>query len=164
MKRLFLLLIASVMLFSCSKVNLNDELPSTQSFAKKDKGKTSKYEEPYNAVVFDSCRNENVVLTGTETYSLTESTENGFYINYEIDLERVTGVGEISGITYKGGGKILGVVTVNEDGSDVKGTDTYKVKYNGDNGAKLIFTQKVKFIMKNNVIKCEFNNINDACK
>ena len=115
-------------------------------------------------MVFDSCRKENVLLSGQTVYKLTESFENGYYINYEIKLDKIKGVGEKTGIKYHGGGKILGIVKANEDGTNVKGKVTYKVKYEGNNGYQISFTQNARFKMVNNIIKVDFNNIFDSCK
>ncbi len=66
-------------------------------------------------------------------------------------MEKVRGVGEAT--TYHGGGKILGTVMASEDGTNVKGKVTYKVKYEGNNENQINFIQNARFVMKNNVIK-----------
>ena len=120
--------------------------------------------EPYSTVLFDSCRNENILLTGQATYKLIESFDKGYYINYEIDLDKIKGVGERTGTVYHGGGKIIGIVKQNENATKVKGKVTYKVKYVGNNGNQIFFTQNARFISVNNVTKVDFNNIFDSCR
>jgi hypothetical protein len=120
--------------------------------------------EPYKAVIFDSCRMEEVDLSGTVTYSLVESFDKGYYINYKIDLDKVSGLGKKTGSVYHGGGKIVGTTKQNEDGTKVKGKTTYRVKYVGNDGNQIFFTQNARFIMVNGETKVEFNNIYDSCR
>lgn len=120
--------------------------------------------EPYNATVFDSCRKENIILSGETTYKFEQSFDKGYYLYYEIDLDKINGVGERTGIDYHGGGKIVGTVKQNVDGTSLKSKVTYRVKYTGSNGNQVSFIQNAKFIIVNNVVKVDFNNIFDSCK
>jgi hypothetical protein len=175
LKLLPLLIILPGTLFSCKKEMINSNVSTAKENLLADKTSNSdenkepgKHEtvtkEFYNSTLFDSCRQENVVLSGEAIYKLSESFDRGYYINYEIDLEKVTGVGEITGIKYHGGGKILGIVKQNENATKVKGKVTYKVKYVGGNGNQIFFTQNARFLQVNNVVKIDFNNIYDSCK
>jgi hypothetical protein len=120
--------------------------------------------EPYKTILFDSCRMEEVELTGQVVYRLTESFDKGYYIDYRIDLDKISGIGKKSGTIYHGGGKIEGVVKQNEDGSKVKGKTTYKVKYVGSNGNQIFFNQNARFIMVNGETKVDFNDVYDSCR
>jgi len=162
-------LLLQIILFgtSCRKTDMNfDEgavlLKESAAMVKKS-GHSTVTTEPYNSMVFDSCRGENVLLAGQAVYKLTESFDKGYYINYEIMLDKVIGIGEKSDTRYHGGGKIVGTVRANEDGTKVKGKVTYKVKYVGNNGNQIYLTQNARFIMVNNIIKVDFNDIFDSC-
>ena len=152
---------------SCKKVNVNLNENSAllkQSGTDKKALKTTVTIEAYNSTVHDSCRNENIKLTGQAEYKLIESFENGYYINYEIKLEKVTGIGEKTGTLYKGGGKIVGIAKLNADFSNNMAKVTYKVKYTGNNGNLITINENARFVMKNNIIKIEFNNSFYTCK
>lgn len=160
-----MLFLAAAMFTSCRKVDVGGISDSGKKPFKNPKpNKASVSVEEYSSVIFDSCRAENVALTGTAQYKLIESFTNGYYIYYEIKLEKITGVGEITGTVYHGGGKILGVTKVSEDGMDKFSKASYKVKYVANNGNQIIFNQTSKFIVRDTVIKVETNYIMDTCK
>lgn len=80
--------------------------------------------EPYHTSIYDTCTSENIILDGTERYSLKEENTDGYYfILYEISFEDVVGTGEISGTTYTGGGKTRDVtrIVTTTDSSDING-------------------------------------------
>ena len=58
----------------------------------------------------------------------------------------------------------MGTARLNEDGTKVRGKVTYKVKYVGNKGNQIFFTQNARFIQVNNEIKVEFDDIFDSCK
>jgi len=72
----------------------------------------SVWSEIFKYDVYDSCANENIRMSGLETYYLKQSpgVYPDYYIYYIITLTGVTGFGEISGVKYQGEGITGGVV------------------------------------------------------
>ena len=154
--------LAFLSITACTK-KLSDKTTTTETIASVNK-KSYAYStvtEPYNGNYFDSCRKENISLTGTVTYTIKESFYNGYYLSYDIDL-KATGIGEISGSVFRGG--IKQMATVKDEGASVKATINYKLKFVSAGGEQLTFTQIVKFISIDGETKLFFNNISDSCK
>lgn len=157
-------------LFACKKeavkTDFNDRIPEAAFNKNKNKKEFHKSEqtEPYHDKIFNTCLNEYIDLKGTVTYFIKESFSNGYYLDYIIDLDKVTGVGEISGIKFKGGGKSVGRVRQSEDGLDVKGKVSYNVKYVSPGGNHMNFKQQAIFIQKGGDIKVEFNHTSATCE
>ena len=152
----------------CQKVNDHPKEEhsklSGQGKPEKSSKKGTITREPYKTVIFDSCRMEEVELTGEVVYRLTESFDKGYYIDYRMNLDKISGVGKKTGTIYHGGGKIEGVVKQNEDGGKVRGKTTYKVKYVGSNGNQIFFNQNARFIQVNGETKVEFDDVYDSCR
>jgi hypothetical protein len=165
---LFVLLIPGLSIISCQKENVianeNPDLQNTSQLNAELAKKGITTVEAYNSVIYDSCRNENVFLTGQMISKVIESFDRGYYLNYEIRLDKISGIGEVTGTIYHGGGRISGVVKQNEDATKVKGKVTYRVKFIAKKGKQISFTQTARFIMVNGQIKVDFNNVYDTCK
>ena len=159
--KLLLFIICITSLLSCQK-STDVLLPELTSNAKK-YFFVSDVTETYQSRMFNTCLNEWVSLTGTVNYHIKESHENGYYLDYLITL-KADGVGESSGIQFRGGGKSDGRVRQNEDGTDVKGKVSYSIKYSSAEGNHMGYYQQAKFILKDNVIKVEFNNETPTCE
>ena len=131
--------LAFLSLTACTK-KISDKTTTTETMASVNKKSYthSTVTEPYNGNYFDSCRKENISLTGTVTYTIKESSYNGYYLSYDIDL-KATGIGEISGSVFRGGIKQMATVKV-ESGS-VKSVINYKLKFVSDRGEQITFTQ-----------------------
>jgi hypothetical protein len=162
-----LLFIAFIMaLFSCKKDFIKNDFETQsplESLKTKKIFQVTERTEQYSDKLFNTCLNEYIELSGTVTYYIKESFSNGYYLDYIIDLDKVIGVGEISGVQFKGGGKSVGKVRVNEDG-DVKGKVSYDVKYVSPGGNHMGFKQEAIFIQRGGEIKVEFNRITPTCE
>jgi len=148
---------------SCTK-NSSDKTTATEIAASVNKKSFSHstITDVYNGNYFDSCRQENVILTGTVTYTIKESFYNGYYLSYDIDL-KATGTGERSGKTFRGG--IKQVATVKEDLlGNTRSKINYKLKFTSDGGEQITFTQIVRFVPIDGETKLFFNNVSDSCK
>src|SRR5215831_16572531 len=81
--------------------------------------------------VVNTCYPENVRLFGNAAYSIREfyNPDKRYYIDYRIDFNHISGVGEKSGLTYKGAGFTDGRANVSFDTSSrrVEGKYTYKL-------------------------------------
>jgi hypothetical protein len=161
MKKIALLPII-ICLFSCQK-STDVLLPELTSNAKKLYNITE-VTEPYADRMWNTCLNEYIALSGTVTYLLKESIEGEYYIDYRIDLDKVIGVGEVSGIIFKGGGRIEGKVKMSNDGVDVKGSVYYNVRYTSPGGNKMNFTEHAILVENNNVVKVHFINQDATCE
>ena len=158
------LLIFMLFSFSCKKEDVSSELSQSvqeqlatvnSDAAQFSATTNSVVKENYAAVIFDSCRSENVNLNGLVTYTIKESYDKGYSLSYIIDLTKVIGVGENTGIIWRGGGKITGVTSQSVNGLNAKGRYTYRVTYSSQGGKKLSFNELGRFIQVNNVIKKE---------
>lgn len=147
---------------SCTK-NISDKTATETGASVSKKGYTySTMTEPYSGSYFDSCRQENIILTGTVTYTIKESFYSGYYLSYDINL-KATGTGERSGTIFHGG--ITQNATVKEDSTgNTKARINYKLKFVSNNGEQINFTQIVRFVFLDGEIKLFFNNISDSCK
>ncbi len=148
-----------IILMSCQK-NL-DILPDLTSDAKREFS-VSDIVQPYQDRMFNTCLNEYILLTGSSRYSIKESFINGFYLDYIIEVDAL-GIGEISGMEFKGGGKSVGRVRINDSG-DVKGKILYDIKYVSPGGNHMGYLQHANFILKNQEVKVEFNNETPTCE
>lgn len=166
MKKLFLPLALLSVLISCKKEDVVPKQTNEIAFnAERHTVTTTISSEPYNGVIFDSCTNENIHLSGVETYKTsTYNDSTAYFIRYEIDLTGIVGVGEISGAIYSGGGKIVDVTRTNIDGSNVLGSVRMRIVYKSDKD-KVVFKQKALFIQIHNEIKVQFDSgYLDSCK
>jgi hypothetical protein len=165
--KLLLFILCTALLFSCKKelvkADLITPLTAESTLRIKKEYQVSERTEPYSDRMFNTCLNEYVYLNGTVTYYIKESFSEGYYLDYIIDL-KATGLGEFSGIVFKGGGKSVGRVRSSEDGTAVKGTVQYNIRYNAPNGNKMGFVQRAKFILKDDVTRVEFDNITPTCE
>ncbi len=118
----------------------------------------------YNTRIYNECNSEFVQLTGLADVSILETySDKRYTINYSINLLKITGIGETSGLEYKGGGKIDAKVKSSLTSAKSNGTFIYKTKFMAE-GTKLSFTQHAHYVeTANGVIKVEFNNISDTC-
>jgi len=135
MRKIFPVLIVLVSLSCKKEINL-----SSNSMLSKDKQKASIMQESNDTkgvLVFDewvvnTCYPENVHLFGNAPYSIktTYQPDKKYYIDYRIDFNGVSGVGEISGLTYHGSGFTDGRVNASFDTSSqrLEGKYTYKLK------------------------------------
>ena len=163
MKKNLLLGLVILAFSSCTK-NSSDKTTATEIAASVNKKSFSHstITDVYNGNYFDSCRQENVILTGTVTYTIKESFYNGYYLSYDIDL-KATGTGERSGKTFRGG--IKQVATVKEDLlGNTRSKINYKLKFTSDGGEQITFTQIVRFVRIDGETKLFFNNVSDSCK
>ena len=167
MKKLPLIPVIAILLVSCQKMNLKEELPQEDTIQSAQKNKkeffVSDITEPYADRIYNTCLNEYVYLTGTVNYYIKESFSNGYYLDYLITL-KADGIGEFSGIQFHGGGKSDGRVRQNEDGTDVKGKVFYNIKYSSPGGNHMGYFQHAIFILKNNAIRVDFNNETPTCE
>ena len=183
-------------LFSCQKeiTKPNEKLNTEQLMLNKLHNIVfdNVHSEQYYFKVYDSCAQENINLGGLETYKLKETgyTNAGYFIYYEIDLTGITGIGEKSGIAYRGGGVSTGMVQISQefshldtlyiydrDGtqtisidsifvvSKVIGRDTYKTKFTSTRD-EISFTMKnvYKEIGGKVIIDHTGNPVEIACK
>ena len=163
MKKNLLMGLVFLSLTACTK-KLSDKTttPETIASISRKNYTYSTVTEPYSGNYFDSCRKENIILTGTVTYTIKQSIDtSSFYLSYSIDLN-ATGVGEISGTVFRGG--IRQMATVKAENGNVKATINYKLKFVSDGGEQINFTQLVKFVFVDGETKLFFNNISDSCK
>jgi len=163
MKKHLLMGLVFLSLTACTR-KLSDKTTTTETVvsANKKSYTYSTVTEPYSGNYFDSCRKENIILTGTVIYTIKESSYNGYHLSYDIDL-KARGVGELSGVTFHGGTRQT--ATVKEDlAGNTKATINYKLKFVSDNGAQINFTQIVKFVFIDGETKLFFNNISASCK
>ena len=164
---LFGLLVLSVC--SCTKsFSDNTTAPETltsvnkkTSVSKKNYAR-SKITERYSGNYFDSCRQENIILTGTVTYTTKESFSNGYYLTYNIEL-KATGIGERTGKSFHGGIKQKATVKTNVEG-DTRSIINYKLRFISKSGEHITFTQIARFVSMNGQTKVSFDNISDSCK
>ncbi|MEO6327887.1 MAG: hypothetical protein ABIO55_03100 [Ginsengibacter sp.] len=163
-----LFILCFLILSSCKKeavkTHLSGSVQNETSLKNKKQFQISKSTDVYADKIFNTCLNEYVNLTGTVTYFTKESFDNGYYLNYTIDLKKVTGLGELSGIRFHGGGKIVGKVWQSEDGLNEKARVFYKVSYVSSGGNHMGFIQKATFIIKNGEVKVDFNNSSPTCE
>jgi|ERR1051326_1940171 hypothetical protein len=163
MKRHLLMTLVLLSFVACTKDLLDKTTtPETIASISRKNHAYSTVTEPYSGNYFDSCRKENIILTGRVTYTIKESSDtSSFYLSYGIDLKAI-GVGEISGSIFRGG--IKQIATVKAANGNVKATINYKLKFVSDGGEQINFTQLAKFVSIDGETKLFFNNISDGCK
>ncbi len=119
---------------------------------------------PYNSRIYNSCTKEWIKLSGEVTYSIKEmKSDNRYFIMYDIDLSKITGVGETSGTEYKGGGHIKDKVAASYKNNHVVGNNMYKVKYRAAN-TSITLTEHAHFVSKGDDVKVSFDDALDSCE
>ncbi|MEO7801061.1 MAG: hypothetical protein ABIR81_03635 [Ginsengibacter sp.] len=138
------------------KVNGQDKDKSTHT--------NSKETTAYNSRIYNACTKEWITLKGTVTYSIKEMrSDDRYFIMYDIDLSKITGVGETTGTEYKGGGHIKDKVIANNKNNHVTGNDKYKVKYRSANSS-ITIEEHAHYVMANGETKVSFNDAVDSCE
>lgn len=118
----------------------------------------------YNSRIYNACTKEWITLKGTVTYSIKEMrSDNRYFIMYDIDLSKITGVGETTGSEYKGGGHIKDKVIASNQNNHVTGSDKYQVKYRASNSS-ITLTQHAHYVMSKGETKVSFNDIVESCE
>jgi len=163
MKKNLLVGLVILSVSSCTK-SLSDKTTLGEIAASTDKKvySQSTITDEYRGSYFDSCRKENIILTGTVTYTIKESFYNGYYLSYDIDL-KATGTGEQSGVAFHGGIKQKATVKTDLEGN-TRSHVNYKLRFTADSGEQITFTELVRFVFKNGETKLFFDNISDSCK
>ncbi len=118
----------------------------------------------YNSRIYNACAKEWVTLKGTVTYSIKEMrSDDRYFIMYDIDLSKITGVGETSGTLYKGGGHIKDKVAASYKNNHVVGNNMYKVKYRAPK-TSITISEHAHIVIKDDDVKVEFNDQVETCK
>jgi hypothetical protein len=158
MAKIFLALIAPVLL-SCQKEislsNDSDQLQEMQKASITQESNATKGVLIFDEWLVNTCYPENVHLSGNAPYSIREfyGTDKRYYIDYRIDFNNVSGVGQTSGLTYKGTGFTDGRVNASLDTSSqrVEGKYTYKLRLIAGSN-KMLIREDAHFIQNSNGI------------
>ncbi len=119
---------------------------------------------PYNSRIFNSCTQEWITLTGEVTYSIKEmKSDDRYFIMYDINLSKITGVGDKSGAVYKGGGHIKDKVIASYKNNHVVGNNKYNVKYKAAN-TSITVTQHAHYVSSKDDTKVTFNDEVESCE
>lgn len=171
MRSLFIIL-SLITFISCKKTDVAQELPAQikVEFKTLSENLTAPQRnivtvtEPYNSFIFDSCRQENVILTGTITYftEIIRRQDETVIVVYNIDLTDVIGIGEFTGTVYKGDGTMRTNSQYAE--SDVRGTVRLRLKYVADNGNRFEVWEHAVGIFKNERYIVQFHSMSYSCK
>ena len=107
--------------------------------------------------VYDSCREELVTLNNRTTYSLVSSYDEkkGYYQNFSFDMVGV-GVGQVTGIVYKGEGKHRSSISSSSpfaDSEDVRGKSTMRLEYKSETEEEIVIEDNGHVIRKGNEYK-----------
>jgi hypothetical protein len=124
--------------------------------------------EKYDGRVQNTCTGEMIHLTGTQRTKILEYTTLWYYyLDYEIYLENVTGVGETTGLVYTGGGEIIATSeTALRISRAVHSKQHYDVTYTSSDGLHFVsFKQDAEYRTNpKGYVLVDYNNIKDTCK
>jgi hypothetical protein len=147
----------ALLLLSCEKsISLNSDSTEPQDLQVTSLNKPRSVTTgviTYDSWVVNLCHPENVHLMGSAPYSIKtfDEPDTRYYIDYRINLNDVYGVGQTSGLLYKGNGFIDGRVQLSRNPSSarVEGKDTYKLRLIAGSNQMLI-KEDAHFIQNSN--------------
>jgi hypothetical protein len=147
----------ALLLLSCEKsISLNSDSTEPQDLQATSLNKPRSVTTgviTYDSWVVNLCHPEKVHLIGNAPYSIKtfDEPDTRYYIDYRISLNDVYGVGQTSGLLYKGNGLIDGRVQLSRNPSSarVEGKDTYKLRLiTGSN--QMLIKEDAHFIQNSN--------------
>lgn len=173
MKKLRYLVLVLVFL-SCTKEEMiHRDSMSERIFPAKDRGQVvptiTETVEQYTSSVSNDCYPEMVDLNGTKRTRITEYKGRGtYYIDYEITLESVTGVGRMTKLIYTGGGKITSITKTSISGAsrETYGRQIYNVVYRTRENQHFISLQEDGEHYENprGIVVIDYYHVNNTCK
>jgi hypothetical protein len=163
-------ILISLVLLSCKKeINLssNSTYPEEQQASITQESKTTRGVLIFDERVVNTCYPEYVHLFGNAPYSIKtlQDPYKRYYIDYRIDFNNISGVGETSGLTYKGTGFTDGRVNASLDSSSgrVEGKYTYKLRLvAGPN--QMLIREDAHFVQNSNgIVKIDVQSSSFPC-
>lgn len=125
--------------------------------------------EAYDSHITSPCTGESIHLTGIIVYETNQYTSLGNkYLIYNIYLQEVVGIGEITGRRYTGGGKSLSttITSTFPKSRAAYGRQIYDMRYyTSDSTHYLISTQDAEYQANiRGKVLINYNYVNDLCK